>query len=109
MDPVRRIQELLDSHGMVLVRTKKHKVYRHPDGWTFVMASTSVSMDGIQNALKILERRLGLRVRNKELDPRPRRKYQPKQRQVQKLRFEPLTSTAPRTLRSELQHLKESA
>jgi predicted RNA binding protein YcfA (HicA-like mRNA interferase family) len=57
--------ELLQEHGFDLVRQRKHKIYRNPDGLTFVVASTPSDRQAPQNALSTLKRIL------RQVNPEP--------------------------------------
>ena len=59
--------KLLHEHSFDLVRQRKHKVYRNPDGLTFVAASTPSDRRAPQNALATLKRML------RQLDAAPAR------------------------------------
>jgi hypothetical protein len=48
--------ELLQEHNFELVRQRKHKIYRNPDGITFVLASTPSDRNASDNALATLRR-----------------------------------------------------
>lgn len=41
MDDIDKIESILKSRGAKLVRTKKHKVWRFPDGRIWVVSGTS--------------------------------------------------------------------
>jgi len=47
---------LLEEHQFDLVRQRKHKIYRNPDGLTFVLASTPSDWRSSRNALATLKR-----------------------------------------------------
>jgi hypothetical protein len=55
-----QIESLLDRYGAVLTRTKKHLVYKFPDGKTFVCSSTPSDVRANLNKLATLRRVLGL-------------------------------------------------
>jgi predicted RNA binding protein YcfA (HicA-like mRNA interferase family) len=61
--PDDRIKQLLEQAGMRLVRSKKHQVWHHPDGRTFTMSSTPSDNNAKRQALRSLERFLGLRAK----------------------------------------------
>lgn len=54
------LARLLDEHGAVLKRTKKHLVYGFPDGSTFTVASTPSDVRAVRNQIRDLKHRLGL-------------------------------------------------
>lgn len=56
MNPQDQLMELLQEHSFDLVRQRKHKIYRNPDGLTFVVASTPSDRQAPQNALSTLKR-----------------------------------------------------
>jgi predicted RNA binding protein YcfA (HicA-like mRNA interferase family) len=56
MDPQDQLIKLLRDHNFDLVRQRKHKIYRNPDGLTFVAASTPSDRHAPQNALSTLKR-----------------------------------------------------
>lgn len=49
MDDIDKIHELLKTHGATLERTKKHKVWRFPDGRIWVVAGTPRSSQSHRN------------------------------------------------------------
>lgn len=59
-DPKTTLESLIAEHGGTLVRQKKHKVYRFPNGTTFVVASTPECPLAYDNALSHLKRILGI-------------------------------------------------
>jgi hypothetical protein len=56
----REIQQLIQEHGGVLSRTKKHNVYTFPGGKTFTMAQTPSDVRAAANQLSQLRHILGL-------------------------------------------------
>jgi hypothetical protein len=56
MNPEAQLQCLLDEYDFKLARQRKHKVYKNPDGKTFVMASTPSDRRSSRNALSTLKR-----------------------------------------------------
>jgi hypothetical protein len=56
MNPETELQRLLDEHSFSLARQRKRKVYRNPDGLTFVTASTPSDRWAAQNSLGELRR-----------------------------------------------------
>ena len=61
MSEQEQVQAILSEHGATLVRSKKHLVYRFPDGKVFVASSTpSDSYRHYKNQLRDLHRILGL-------------------------------------------------
>jgi hypothetical protein len=72
VDPQKQISELLGKYDFDLVRQRKHKVYRNPDGLIFVTASTPSDRRASHNALSILKRVLRRRDASDEVvAPRP--------------------------------------
>ena len=51
-----RLDAALKATGAVLVRQKKHKVYRLPNGQTYVLSSTMSNRRAEDNAPKLLDR-----------------------------------------------------
>lgn len=86
------ISSLLQSHGAVLVRQRKHMVYKFPDGRIFVQPSTpSDSKSGGKNALAALKNFLGLTKHETTVGERRERK--PKRRPVNRKRLTLAMST----------------
>ncbi len=56
MNPQDQLMELLQEHSFDLVRHRKHKIYRNPDGLMFVTASTPSDRQAPQNALSTLKK-----------------------------------------------------
>jgi len=57
MKAQRELQALLNEHGAVLCRRRKHLIYKLPDGRILTVASTgSDSQRGVRNALADLKR-----------------------------------------------------
>ena len=56
MNPQDRLMDLLLEHNFDLVRHRKHKIYRNPDGLTFVTSSTPSDRRAPQNAISALKR-----------------------------------------------------
>lgn len=56
MNPQEQLMQLLREHNFDLVRQRKHKIYRNPNGLTFVTASTPSDRRAPQNALSTLKR-----------------------------------------------------
>lgn len=65
MDPHDELMALLQEHNFDLVRQRNHKIYRNPDGLTFVLASTPSDRLAPQNSLSTLKRIL------RQLNPAP--------------------------------------
>jgi hypothetical protein len=63
-----RLQQLLDEHQFVPVRTRKHVVYRNPEGRVFVQPSTPSDVRGIRNALSDLRRSISATVVEPEVE-----------------------------------------
>lgn len=59
-DPKSTLERLIEEHEGVLVRQKKHKVYRFPNGTTFTVASTPECPFAYDNALVFLKTLLGI-------------------------------------------------
>lgn len=75
MDVETEITFLLEQHGMVLVRERKHCVYKHPDGRSFVTSSTPSDRNASKQTLRSLRKFLGLplntRIKNPERRAKP--------------------------------------
>ncbi|MGA8489392.1 MAG: hypothetical protein WB711_03155 [Terriglobales bacterium] len=56
MNPQDQLMELLEQHKFDLVRQRKHRIYRNPDGLVFVTASTPSDRRSPHNALADLRR-----------------------------------------------------
>lgn len=76
MDAAKRVLELLKSSGMRLVRQKKHLVYKHADGRSFVIAKTPSDFRAGFNQLRDLRRFLD--IPRQEPVIRIRRGYTPR-------------------------------
>ncbi len=59
-DPKTVLEQLIEEHGGVLVRSRKHKVYRFPNGATLVVSSTPECYRSHDNAIGQLKRILGI-------------------------------------------------
>ena len=59
-DPKVMLEVLIEENAGELVRKRKHKVYRFPNGATFVVASTPECPFAYDNALAHLKRLLGI-------------------------------------------------
>ena len=59
-DPKTTMELLIEQSGGKLVRQRKHKVYRFPNGATFVVGSTPECPLAYDNALAYLKRLLGV-------------------------------------------------
>ena len=59
MNPSKEIDRLLEQSGAVLVRHKKHLVYRLPSGTTYTRAKTASDHRAERNSLGILRHALG--------------------------------------------------
>jgi hypothetical protein len=67
------VEALIKQHGGKLVRTKRHFVYRFPDGRCFTLAGTPSDMNAELNNMTTLRRFLGVeRETNKNPDRRPK-------------------------------------
>ena len=60
MNPEAEVSRLIKQHGGVLVRTKRHKVWKFPDGRVFTTAATPSDYRAYANQLTDLKRTLGL-------------------------------------------------
>lgn len=64
-----RVEELIREYGGLLVRTKRHFVYRFPDGRIFILSSTPSDSHTERNSLADLRKFLGIkRESNKNPD-----------------------------------------
>lgn len=59
-DPAREVASLLKEHGARLTRTKRHLVYKFPDGKMFTKACTPSDFRAENNQLRDLKKLLGL-------------------------------------------------
>lgn len=57
----RELEDIMRVAGMVLVRERKHRVYRHPSGRIFVTAKTASDRRAIANNIAELRRFLARR------------------------------------------------
>jgi hypothetical protein len=71
VDPQHQLIELLHRNEFDLVRQRKHRVYRNPDGLVFVTASTPSDRRASQNALSTLKRILGRSIPQAQSLPVP--------------------------------------
>ena len=66
--------EMLESARMVLDRSRKHQVWKHPDGRSFTMSSTPSDSQAVHQQIRSLRKFLGLarpvRHRNPERKPK---------------------------------------
>lgn len=60
VNPETEVVRLLREHGAILTRTKRHFVYKFPNGRTFTMACTPSDYRAASNQLRQLKRTLGL-------------------------------------------------
>lgn len=74
MDFERETLALLKEHGAVLERSKKHRVYRFPDGKIFVMGSTWSDRFSEENNYRDLLKLLNIR---REVIKNPERRRKP--------------------------------
>ena len=59
-DPQATLERLIEKHGGKLIRQKKHKVFRFPNGVVFTTGSTPEDPRAYDNATAELKRLLGL-------------------------------------------------
>ena len=78
-DPKSTLERLIEEHGGVLVRQKKHKVYRFPNGLTFTVSSTPECPLAYDNALSWLKNLLGVNPPDRG-SPGERREKRPKRK-----------------------------
>lgn len=71
------LDKALKTHGFALARTKKHRVYKHGDGSTFVLASTTSDVRAEQNAIATFARLVGKRVADLQAPQHPKRSQRP--------------------------------
>lgn len=73
MNDREEVEALIKAHGGVLVRSRKHRVYRFPDGRTFTLASTpGDAYCGERNNLADLRNFLGVK---REIHKNPSRRH----------------------------------
>ena len=68
------IRKLLRDHGAVLIRQRKHAIYRFPDGRIFSMSSTPSARSAPFDTLRTLRRMLGIErdvTKNHDRKPKP--------------------------------------
>jgi hypothetical protein len=72
----RDLEQLIEAHGGVLVRSRKHRIYTFPDGTKFTAPSTPRCPHAYANAISALKRILNLNEPNRGQvgDRRERRK-----------------------------------
>jgi hypothetical protein len=58
-----QVEDLLKEHGAVLTRTRKHNVWKFPDGRTFTTAKTASDLHSWANSLQQLKRHSYCRLR----------------------------------------------
>lgn len=74
MSRMKQIEQLLKVNRMKLVRSKKHLVYRHPDGRSFTISASPSDVCAENNILRELKRFLGLQERGESKEtPRIKR------------------------------------
>jgi hypothetical protein len=73
-DPRVELEQLIKEHTGVLVRQKKHKVYRFPNGLNFILSSTPECPLAYDNALSSLKKVLGINDPNRGLPGERREK-----------------------------------
>lgn len=78
-DPKSTLESLIEEHGGVLVRQRKHRVYRFPNGTTFTVASTPECPFAYDNALSFLKTLLGVHPPDRG-SPGERREKRPKRK-----------------------------
>ena len=54
------LMALLEEHGMVLDRSRKHQVWKHPDGRSFTMSSTPSDTHAVHQQIRSLRKFLGI-------------------------------------------------
>lgn len=104
MDPAKQLKEMLKQDGAELLRHKKHLVYRLSNGQNFVVPSTCSDHRGLLNAVKDLEKRLGLRAvatDRQTMQAHTPKRY-PQQRHARHTQTFHISSTAGRSMQSEL-------
>lgn len=93
-DPKSLLEQLIEEHGGVLVRQKKHKVYRFPNGATFTVSSTPECPFAYANALSFLKTLLGVHSLDRGA-PGERREKRPKRKPTTQVVKFPLKSAMP--------------
>lgn len=69
------LDRIIRQHGFDLVRQKKHKVYRHPDGRTFVASNTPSDWRSTLNELHDFANLVGVPKHHLIRPPRPKREH----------------------------------
>ena len=64
-DPKTSLERLIEEHGGVLIRQRKHKVFRFPTGAIITVSSTPEDPRGNSNALACMKNVLGLHPPNR--------------------------------------------
>ena len=54
------LMALLEEHRMVLDRSRKHQVWKHPDGRSFTMSSTPSDTHAVHQQIRSLRKFLGI-------------------------------------------------
>jgi hypothetical protein len=73
VDDIDKIESLLKQHGAKLERTKKHKVWRFPDGRIWVVAGSPRSSQSFRNNYHDLCRFLGVEEERRKNPERKRK------------------------------------
>jgi len=55
-NPIAKHDALLREHKFVLIRQRKHRVYRNPEGKVYVVGSTPSDWRSVRNAVSALKR-----------------------------------------------------
>src|SRR5713226_5321464 len=102
MNPQDQLMELLEKYNFDLVRQRKHRIFRNPDGLTFVTASTPSDRKAPQNALSTLRRILRRQTLMDEsamvIDPAPVAKESPVIQPVSTREPSPVIEPAPASI-----------
>ena len=56
MKPNKQLEKFLKAKGYELIRQRKHRIYKNPDGCTFVTPNSASCSRNLQNALRELKR-----------------------------------------------------
>lgn len=106
MDAIDEIHELLKSNGAVLERTKKHHIWRFPDGRIWVLPGSPRSSQSYTNNLCDLRTFLGVKKAKKKSTAPKRKKAKKSPAKVYLSSDEKLAIIRPNRNAAELQKIK---
>lgn len=117
MDAGAEVDRLLKEYGAVLSRSRKHQIWKFPDGKTFTKASTPSDWRAPLEQLQDLKKVLGI-VDTEKGKPGERRERKPKHERVRTWTAEPtgggalaeklkVTGVLEKRLRAEIEELRK--